>query len=74
MMPSCDQKEKSRRDAAYETHRREQMQHMAQLTFAEKLAWLEAAHHFVLQLQALNPQMKAKYEQSRDAKFDRNAA
>lgn len=39
------------RAKAFEKHRREQMRRMAALPLWEKIAWLEEAHHLVLQIQ-----------------------
>ncbi len=43
--------DKAWRDQAFEKHRREQMRRMAALPLWEKIAWLEEAHHLVLQIQ-----------------------
>ena len=38
-------------EVGWEGHRQQQMERMAKLPLAEKLAWLEEAHRLVLQLQ-----------------------
>ncbi len=50
-MNSTLAQEKARRDEAYAAHRREQLQRWALVPFAQKLQWLEDAHHMALALQ-----------------------
>jgi hypothetical protein len=39
-------------ERGWNEHERMQLQRLASLSFAEKLAWLEEAHHLVIQLEA----------------------
>jgi len=63
-MNSISADEKARRDEGFAAHRREQLQRWALVPFADKLQWLEDAHHMALALQkSREGQLKAKQDQ-----------
>lgn len=58
--------DKSRRDEAYAAHRREQLQRWALVPFAQKLQWLEEAHHMVLALHKSREAQPGAQQESQD--------
>ena len=50
-MNDLNQADRAKRDAAFATHRREQLDFAAALPLWDKLRWLEEMHHIALHLQ-----------------------